>query len=101
MRRALEAAPELYDGGVDWEGTYVDPVAPNILSGLPPATLNFPDYTASDFSPTSTTAQNAFDLLVKSVEQGAQLPPDQCIPRGGAIATNPAEPGRSASFFAP
>ena len=40
-----------YDGGVDWEGTYVDPVAPNILSGLPPAILNFPDYTASGFDP--------------------------------------------------
>jgi len=36
VRRALEAAPELFDGGVDWEGTYVDPVAPNILSALPP-----------------------------------------------------------------
>ena len=40
VRRAIETAPELYDGGVDWEGTYVDPVAPNILSGLPPAILN-------------------------------------------------------------
>jgi len=33
VRRAIETAPELYDGGVDWEGTYVDPVAPNVLSG--------------------------------------------------------------------
>ena len=58
MRRALETAPELYDGGVDWEGTYVDPVAPNILSGLPPAILNFTDYAASGFNPDSTAAQN-------------------------------------------
>jgi hypothetical protein len=255
VRRALETAPELYDGGVDWEGTYVDPVAPNILSGLPPAILNFTDYTTSGFSPASTAAknivltgyppdlvsgttslwglysgefwevtlcqwqkrldptydtygsgtgtysyvdrlsasdvgadvaaitttgeigkplitvagtmdallpinlharayaravaaalsdqdyeggnrqnrqpayrlyevqngnhietykdtfpqleliqpqaQNAFDLLVKSVEQGAQLPPDQCIPRGGVIAATPAEPGHCASLFAP
>ena len=255
MRRALETAPELYDGGVDWEGTYVDPVAPNILSGLPPAILNFTDYTTSGFSPASTAAknivltgyppdlvsgttslwglysgefwevtlcqwqkrldptydtygsgtgtysyvdrlsvsdvgadvaaitttgeigkplitvagtmdallpinlharayaravaaalsdqdyeggnrqnrqpayrlyevqkgnhietykdtfpqleliqpqaQNTFDLLVKSVEQGAQLPPDQCIPRGGVIAATPAEPGHCASLFAP
>jgi hypothetical protein len=36
VRRALEAAPELFDGGVDWESTYVDPVAPNLLSALPP-----------------------------------------------------------------
>jgi len=44
VRRAIETAPELYDGGVDWEGTYVDPVAPNILSGLPPAILNFAEH---------------------------------------------------------
>ena len=58
VRRALETAPELYDGGVDWEGTYVDPVAPNILTGLPPAILNFPDYVASGFNPNSTAAKN-------------------------------------------
>ena len=29
-------------------------------------------------------AQRAFDLLVGQVERGAALPPDQCIPRGGA-----------------
>jgi hypothetical protein len=58
VRRALESAPELFDGGIDWEGTYVDPVAPNILSGLPPAILNFPDYTASGFDPNSTAAEN-------------------------------------------
>jgi len=58
VRRAIETAPELYDGGVDWEGTYVDPVAPNVLSGLPPAILNFADYTASGFDPNSTAAKN-------------------------------------------
>src|SRR5438874_2192536 len=34
-------------------------------------------------------AQKAFDLLVANVEGGAALPPDQCIPRGGAIAGSP------------
>ena len=58
VRRALETAPELFDGGVDWEGTYVDPVASNILSSLPPAILNFPDYAASGFDPNSTAATN-------------------------------------------
>jgi hypothetical protein len=58
VRRALETAPELFDGGVDWEGTYVDPVAPNLLSALPPAILNFPDYVSSGFDPASTAAKN-------------------------------------------
>jgi hypothetical protein len=58
VRRALEGAPELFDGGVDWEGTFVDPVAPNILSGLPPAILNYPDYVASGHNPNSTAARN-------------------------------------------
>ena len=31
-------------------------------------------------------AQDAFDLLVKYVEHGAELPPNQCTPRSGSIA---------------
>jgi hypothetical protein len=59
VRRAIETAPELYDGGVDREGTYVDPAALNIRSGLPPAILNFADYTASGFNPNSTAAKTS------------------------------------------
>jgi len=58
VRRAIETAPELFDGGIDWEGTYVDPVGPNILSALPPAILNFPDYVASGFNQDSTAVKN-------------------------------------------
>jgi hypothetical protein len=58
VRRALEAAPDLFDGGVDWEGTYVDPVAANLLSTLPSAILNVPDYVASGRAPNSTAAKN-------------------------------------------
>ena len=46
-------------------------------------------------------AQRAFDLLVAHVESGANLPPDQCIPRGGAISGSPAQPGHCASLLAP
>ena len=67
VRRAVEIAPKLFDGGVDWEGTFVDEHAPNILTDLPPAILNFPDYTTSGFSPTSTAALNI---------QAAGYPPD-------------------------
>ena len=67
VRRAVETAPELFDGGVDWEGTFVDEHAPNLLTDLPPAILNFPDYVASTFNPASTAAKNI---------QGAGYPPD-------------------------
>jgi hypothetical protein len=58
VRRAIETMPELFDGGVDWEGTFVDPRGPNLLRHLPPAILNFPDYVASGMSATSTAARN-------------------------------------------
>jgi hypothetical protein len=67
VRRAVESYPELFDGGVDWEGTYVDAEAPNILTDLPPAILNFPDYVASGFDAHSTAAKNML---------GAGYPPD-------------------------
>ena len=38
-------------------------------------------------------ALQAFDLLVGAIENQAELPPSQCIPRGGTIAKNPAQPG--------
>ena len=58
VRRAVESYPDLFDGGVDWEGTFVDPEAPNILTDLPAAVLNFPDYVASGLNPDSTAAKN-------------------------------------------
>jgi hypothetical protein len=58
VRRAVESYPELFDGGVDWEGTFVDEHAPNLLTDLPAGVLNFGDYAASGFSATSTAAAN-------------------------------------------
>jgi hypothetical protein len=46
-------------------------------------------------------AQRAFDLLVDYVEHGAPLPPDQCVPRGGAITSAPATPGHCAELLVP
>jgi len=46
-------------------------------------------------------AQRAFDLLVNSVEHGSDLPPDQCIPRGGSITSAPAEAGHCTDLFVP
>jgi hypothetical protein len=58
VRRAMEEAPDLFDGGVDWEGTYVDADGPNILIDLPPALANFPAYVASNYDPDSPAALN-------------------------------------------
>jgi len=44
-------------------------------------------------------AQKAFDLMVNFVENKVALPPDQCIPRGGAIAAAPTQPGHCATQF--
>ncbi len=56
IRRAIEKAPDLFDGGVDWEGTFVDPAGPNLLIDLPPALKYFPAYVASGFDPNSAAA---------------------------------------------
>jgi hypothetical protein len=66
----MEEAPNLFDGGVDWEGTFVDPNGPNILIDLPPAIKNFPDYVLSGFDPNSQAAQNI---------RAAGYPPDIVI----------------------
>jgi 3HB-oligomer hydrolase (3HBOH)/Tannase and feruloyl esterase len=67
VRRAVEEAPDLFDGGVDWEGTFIDPRGPNILIDLPPAIANFAAYVASGFNPASQASQNI---------QAAGYPPD-------------------------
>ncbi len=58
VRRAVETAADLFDGGVDWEGTFVDAAAPNLLTDLPPAVLNFPDYAAAGFDANGIAAKN-------------------------------------------
>ncbi len=70
VRRAMEEAPDLFDGGVDWEGTFIGPNGPNILIDLPPAIKNFPDYVASGFDPNSQAALNI---------KAAGYPPDIVI----------------------
>ena len=72
VRRAMEEAPDLFDGGVDWEGTFVDPSANNVLGYLPTAVEWYPAYAASGFDASSTAAQ---------MIQAAGYPPD--IVQGG------------------
>ena len=66
VRRALETAPELFDGGVDWEGTFVDATAQNLLTDLPAAVWNFAPYAASGFK----------DLVAAQNIEAAGYPPD-------------------------
>src|SRR4051812_75795 len=87
VRRAVELAPDVFDGGVDWEGTFVDEHAPNIMTDLPAAVLNFPDYVASNFDPNSTAAKNI---------RAAGYPPD-LVTRG--TATNSLWLTNSNSFW--
>lgn len=45
-RWGLERHPELYDGGVDWEGTLFRADGPNLFTYLPTALRNYPRYRA-------------------------------------------------------
>ncbi len=49
-RYALENTPDLYDGGVDWEGTLFRRNGPNLFTFLPPALRNYPECQARGFS---------------------------------------------------
>jgi 3HB-oligomer hydrolase (3HBOH) len=77
VRRAIEEAPNLFDGGVDWEGTFIDADGPNLLIDLPPAIKNFPAYVASGYDLSSVAAQNIL---------AAGYPPDIANP-GNATDT--------------
>jgi len=46
-RWQLENRPELYDGGVDWEGTLMSAAGPNLFTYLPVALKNYPRYLAT------------------------------------------------------
>jgi hypothetical protein len=46
-RWQIENHPELYDGGVDWEGTLWTASTPNLFTVMPAALRNFPRYRAT------------------------------------------------------
>jgi hypothetical protein len=47
VRWQLENRPDLYDGGLDWEGTLFRADGPNLLTYLPTALKNYPAYAAT------------------------------------------------------
>jgi hypothetical protein len=80
VRRLLAESPELYDGGIDWEGVYWAPGGPHILIDLPAALRPYRDYVFSGFNPGSPAHQ----AIV-----AAGYPPD--------IRANPPTPANSFS----
>ena len=56
-RWQLENRPDLYDGGLDWEGTLFRAEGPNLLTYLPTALKNYPAYAA-------TGDQTAHDAII-------------------------------------
>jgi len=80
VRRLLAEAPELYDGGIDWEGVYWAPGGPHILIDLPAALRPYRDYAFSGFNP----ANPAHQAIVS-----AGYPPD--------IRANPPTPANTFS----
>ncbi|KGN34835.1 3-hexulose-6-phosphate isomerase [Knoellia sinensis KCTC 19936] len=48
VRWQLENRPDLYDGGLDWEGTLLRGDGPNLLTYLPAALKNYPAHAAGD-----------------------------------------------------
>lgn len=57
VRRLLGESPDLYDGGIDWEGVYWSPGGPNILIDLPAALRPYHDYALSGFNPATPAHQ--------------------------------------------
>ena len=53
-RWQLENRPDLYDGGLDWEGTLFRADGPNLFTYLPTALKNYPAYARRATRPPTT-----------------------------------------------
>jgi hypothetical protein len=62
VRWQLENRPDLYDGGLDWEGVLFRADGPNLLTYLPTALKNDPTYAAG-----GPGAQAAHDAMIAAV----------------------------------
>jgi predicted esterase len=66
-RWQLENRPDLFDGGVDWEGTLFTDPGPNLLTYLPAALKHYPTYAA-------TGDEDAHDAMIAAgFEPGSEF----------------------------
>lgn len=73
VRKAVEDHPDVFDGGIDWEGVFWREEGPNFIGEIPAGLTHFPAYRASGFDPDSAAA--------RAIE-AAHWPPD--LVEGGA-----------------
>ena len=57
VRKAIEDYPEVFDGGVDWEGVFWREEGPNFIGEIPAGLTHFPAYRSSGLDPDSAAAQ--------------------------------------------
>ncbi|MFD4137697.1 tannase/feruloyl esterase family alpha/beta hydrolase [Streptomyces sp. NPDC058572] len=69
VRWQLENHPELYDGGVDWEGTLWRRRGPNLLTFLPPALRSYPVYAAGG----AGAAQAHAEMVAAGYPEGSEF----------------------------
>jgi hypothetical protein len=69
-RYALENTPELYDGGVDWEGTLFRRNGPNLFTFLPPALRHYQECQATGFDEDARPCRRMYEA---GYEKGSEF----------------------------
>ena len=97
VRRAVELFPQLFDGGVDWEGTEVDPRGPNLLTDLPAGDPQLPGLRHLGLrAPTAPRRRTSAARAIRRTSCSG--PPRRCgSATGRSSGRSPSASGRSGS----
>jgi pimeloyl-ACP methyl ester carboxylesterase len=87
-RRLLEESPEMYDGGVDWEGVYWAPPGPNILIDLPAVLPPYREYFLTNFNTASPAHQAIVDAGYPPDIRSQPITPTLFGPNGSFYETH-------------